>query len=475
MVLYETFVNKRQNLSSPFRWSRVPSAGEFGGPMGHTVESDEVSHRVSDPEESLPALIQKALAEILISTPFRASKQSQELMRFIVDKTLSGHAELLKERVIGSEVFGRRPDYDTNSDPIVRARVAEVRKRLALYYQTEQEKAVRISVPLGSFKATFERIDGNRVQLPSALPQVPELSQPPVEPRTSAIPHEVIGLALKPSPARFRARQWWIVIVALVVILIWAIQHNFPSPEARAFNQFWSPILDNPHRVLIYVGGNAVYQLSPSYLAAYYRQHPRSHTEEMGFESYIPLPQGTKIDGQDLFPAKDTFVTIGDVAAITKIEALLVRRNIQFSIRYGGDVAYGDLRESPTILVGAHNNSWTLSVTENLRYVFDGPGSIVDRSDRRKRWSASAGFTEDYAIASRILNSKTGTTVIAAAGVGYAGTQAAAEFLTNPQSISALVKSLPKGWEKKNIQIVLHTSVTNQLPGAPDIVATYCW
>jgi len=112
---------------------------------------------------------------------------------------------------------------------------------------------------------------------------------------------------------------------------------------------------------------------------------------------------------------------------------------------------------------------------ENLRYVFDGPSSVVDRSDSRRRWSASAGFTEDYAIVSRILNSKTGSTVIAAAGVGYAGTQSAAEFLTNPQSISALVKLLPKGWEKKNIQIVLHTSVTNQLPGAPDIVATYCW
>jgi hypothetical protein len=226
---------------------------------------------------------------------------------------------------------------------------------------------------------------------------------------------------------------------------------------------------------LIYVGGNAVYQLSPSFLAAYYRDHPRSNTEQMGYESYIPLPPGTKIDGHDLYPAKDTFVTIGDVAAITKIESLLVRRNRQFNIRYGGDVTYGDLRESPTILIGAHNNSWTLSVTENLRYVFDGPSDIVDRSDPRKRWSASAGFTEDYAIVSRMLNSKTGTTVIAAAGVGYAGTQAAAEFLTNPQSISVLVKSLPKGWEKKNIQIVLHTSVTNQLPGAPDVVATYCW
>ena len=65
--------------------------------------------------------------------------------------------------------------------------------------------------------------------------------------------------------------------------------------------------------------------------------------------------------------------------------------------------------------------------------------------------------------------------MIAVAGIGYAGTQAAADFLSNPQSISALAKSLPKGWEKKNIQIVLHTTVTNKLPGAPDVVATYCW
>ena len=443
--------------------------------MGRALESDETSQQVSARQEVPSSRIQEALAEMMSSSPFRSSKQSQELLQYIVDKSLSGHAELLKERVIGIEVFGRRADYDTNADPIVRARVAEVRKRLALYYQTEHGKGVRISVPHGSFKAIFERIDRNPVPLSSAPSHGPELSQPPAEVEVSAIPREVIGHDLKPASAKSRIRWWWVMIAAAVVILILAIQQNFPSPEGRAFNQFWSPVLENPHRVLIYVGGNAVYQLSSSYLDEYYRQHPRSHTEEMGFESYIPLPPGTKIDAQDLFPAKDIFVTIGDVAAITKIEAVLVRRNRQFDIRYGGDIAYGDLRESPTILVGAHNNSWTLTMTENLRYVFDGRNSIVDRSDPQRRWTSNAGFTEDYAIVSRVLNSKAGTTVIVAAGVGYPGTQAAAEFVTNPQSISALVKSFPKGWEKKNIQIVLHTTATNQLAGAPDVIATYCW
>jgi len=233
--------------------------------------------------------------------------------------------------------------------------------------------------------------------------------------------------------------------------------------------------LDSPHTALIYIGGNAVYQLSPSYMESYYKEHIPSQTEEMGYESYIQWPPGTKIDAQDLFPAKDTFVTIGDVAAITKIESLLLRRNRQFDIRFGGDVTYGDIRQSPTILIGAHNNSWTLVMTGNLRYVFAGRNAIVDSLDPQKRWSTSDFLTDDYAIISRVLNPKTGTRVIAVAGVGYAGTQAAAEFLTNPQSIAALVKTLPNGWEKKNLQIVLHTSVTNQHPGTADVVASSCW
>jgi hypothetical protein len=397
------------------------------------------------------------------------------LLQYIVNQTLAGHPEMLKERIIGANVFNRRPDYDTNDDPIVRARAAEVRKRLALYYQTAGKAAVRITVPSGSFKAIVEWNDRNSTHSSSAPPSGSEGGQLPDEVIAPPILHQFAEPGHKPSSVRFRTWRWWIVIAASGVILTWAIQHFFESPEQRAFNQFWSPILDNSRTVLIYTGSERVYTLSSSYVDAYYRQHSRSQTEKMGFESYIQLPPGTKIDAQDLSPAKDTFLTIGDVAAITKIVSMLVRRNRQFDIRYGSDVAYGDLRQSPTILIGAHNNSWTLTITENLRYIFDGQTGIVDRSDSRRHWSANADFTEDYAVVSRVLSSKTGTTVITVAGVGYAGTRAASEFLTNPQSISALVKTLPRGWEKKNIQIVLHTSVINQIPSAPDVVATYCW
>ena len=443
--------------------------------MGNTVERTDSPDRQEDSEIVPAAEVQWALSAVLQSTPFHSSKQSQELLQYIVDQTLSGHPEMLKERIIGASVFGRRPDYDTNEDPVVRSRAAEVRKRLAVYYQTVPNEHIRITIPSGSFRAVFEWANRSQAQLPANHANGPEWNHAPDESTTASALHEDAARGIMPAWAKSRRRKWWLAIVASLAILTWATLHYYTSPEERAFNQFWSPILDHSNPILIYIGSNAVYELSTSFQDKYFEQHPRSQSEAMGLESYLPLPPGTKLDIQDLYPAKDTYVTIGDVAATTRIVSMLVRREKQFDIRFASDVAFGDLRENPTILIGAHNNAWTITMTENLRYVFDGRNGIVDRTGTQKRWSTNNNFTDDYAIVSRVLNSKTGTSVITAAGIGHAGTRAAAEFLTNPQSLSALVKSLPKDWEKKNVQIVLHTTVINQLPSAPDIVATYCW
>lgn len=413
---------------------------------------------------------------MLTSSPFRSSRQCQELLKYIVDRSLSGHSELLKERVIGIEVFGRRPDYDTGSDPIVRARGAELRKRLALYYQTGHTQSVRICVPQGSFRATFERLETGSVPPPPLGLHEGALHEDPAEPIAPLLSRNAPQADGQHFPFRFRFGARWIIalVVALLAIIL-MVRLNLFSPEMRVYARFWSPILESSYPALIYVGGNAVYQLSPTYLAEYYKQHPQSQTEQMGLESYIPWPPGSKLDAQDLYPAKDTFVTIGDLAAISKIEVLLVRRNRQFDIRYGQDVSYGDLRQSPTILIGAHNNSWTLTMTGNLRYAFSGPNAIVDRFAPQKRWSTNDSFSDDYAIVSRLVNVKSGSKVFTVAGIGYAGTQTAADFLTNPRSIAELVRSLPRGWESRNLQVVLHTTVTDRIPNPPDVVAKYCW
>src|ERR1017187_9002397 len=169
--------------------------------MEHPVE-------VADPHdrqhglEGVPALeVQKTLSAIFQSTPFHSSKQSQELLQYIVDQSLADRMEMLKERVIGASVFDRRPDYDTNVDPIVRARAAEVRKRLAVYYQTAPEGAVRISIPSGSFRAIFEWTNRNAIHSQPAPQPGPEENQIHAESVTQLVPSEVAPPE-SPSPTR---------------------------------------------------------------------------------------------------------------------------------------------------------------------------------------------------------------------------------------------------------------------------------
>src|SRR4051794_20041636 len=85
------------------------------------------------PEEARRT-ISDALQEMVNSAPFRTSRQCQDLLRYIVVNSMEGKDESLRERIIGVQVFGRLPDYDQSEDPVVRIRAADVRKRIALYY-----------------------------------------------------------------------------------------------------------------------------------------------------------------------------------------------------------------------------------------------------------------------------------------------------------------------------------------------------
>src|ERR1700685_3269304 len=87
------------------------------------------------------------LHKVLVSPHFCNSKRYPALLQYIVEKTLAGEDDLLKERTLGVEVFDRHPSYDTNADTVVRYTAGEVRKRLSLYYSDLGRKAaIRISL-----------------------------------------------------------------------------------------------------------------------------------------------------------------------------------------------------------------------------------------------------------------------------------------------------------------------------------------
>jgi hypothetical protein len=67
-----------------------------------------------------PTAVHSQLAKILESPHFRNSKRSGSLLRFVVEATVAGDQNSLKERCIGAAVFGRETAYDTAQIPIIR-------------------------------------------------------------------------------------------------------------------------------------------------------------------------------------------------------------------------------------------------------------------------------------------------------------------------------------------------------------------
>jgi hypothetical protein len=82
---------------------------------------------------------------------------------------------------------------------------------------------------------------------------------------------------------------------------------------------------------------------------------------------------------------------------------------------------------------------------------------------------------DDYAVISRLTSSETGNFVLIIAGIDTYSNQAAADFLDDPQRMKALLVTLPKGWEKKNLQFVLHTSVIKDVPSVVNVEAVNIW
>ncbi len=105
-----------------------------------------------------PPDIQAALARVAGSGLFSRSGQLQRLLRFVVEETLAGRSERLKEYVIGVEVFGRPVSYDPRLDSLVRVEARRLRSALLAYYVGEgRADAVVIDLPKGSYVPSFRR------------------------------------------------------------------------------------------------------------------------------------------------------------------------------------------------------------------------------------------------------------------------------------------------------------------------------
>ena len=103
-----------------------------------------------------PELIRQELVRILQSDSFSRAGRLSRFLSFVVDQTLQGNSNRLKEYVLGVEVFDRKESFDPRLDPIVRVEAGRLRTKLQRYYQNEgRSDGIQIECPKGGYTPVF--------------------------------------------------------------------------------------------------------------------------------------------------------------------------------------------------------------------------------------------------------------------------------------------------------------------------------
>jgi hypothetical protein len=254
-------------------------------------------------------------------------------------------------------------------------------------------------------------------------------------------------------------------------------------PRKSELAEFWAPVFSSPQPVLISLAKPVLYRPSFALYRRFSRTHPGAfNTEVERLNQKLPLNPSEKIAWGDMISFPDFGVGSGDVYAAFRLSAQLGRMNKPTQVRIGDEFSFDDLRNSPAVIIGAFSNRWTLEMTSNLRFQFaekDGVFWIQDRTLPEKQWFCQVGknweVTQDFGIVSRLLDSRTGGVVMTVGGITAAGSDAAAQFISRPEYLAEGLRTAPPDWQKKNMQVVVQTTVIDSVAGAPHVVAAYFW
>ena len=333
------------------------------------------------------------------------------------------------------EVFGRAADYDTGNDSMVRVVANDVRKRLVQYYsQNKHEEELRIEIPLRSYVASF--------------------SFPRTETRQS-------------WPRAFKRilPSWYIwgplaAFAATLIILIALRPFLFPS----AIDRFWAPVLKNSHQILIGVGTPLKSDSLPGGSSA---------------------PGSAKMDDA-VTSEKYTDVGENDMKAVEELTAFLQGKGKTVVVRPTGAIQSADLQSRPMISLSRFLGNQLALLEPGFRFRFRRDDSrgvrwIEDKKDPSNlSWSvgtmsSSSQVNVDYALITRVWDQENGKWFIGISGLTGMSTRALSHMLIDRTAMATLNASLPKGWDQKNLQIVLEVKLTGGSPQVSRVCTSATW
>ena len=433
--------------------------------------------------------VREQLARMLGSHLFCQSRRYAPLLRFIVEESLQGRGEVLKERLLGIHVFHREPAYDTAADPIVRVTIAEIRRRIAQYYHDEaHEHELRIELPAGHYVAEFrpgratrisDEIELTFAQKPQPLGTV-ATSDPEQDAARSLLPLTTSTTAAPDAHEEPGQRRSWGRITGVVFLLVCAACGGAGAvlllrSRSAVQDAFWSAWLPPGKPILLCLPTDVgrhqgALTQAAAYLSGADQPKPR------------PSPPSTKLTFLEHETAGENVVFSDAVAGMRIVDAL-ARHKQDFHVRLNNSITLDDLRQGPAVLIGGLDNQWSLQAIAPLRYRFAGRDEggywISDAQDpNSRRWFLNlkqeyASVTRDYALIAFVHSAEAGQPQLVIAGIGMSGTMAAGEFVSDPSQMERLRNRLGSVFNERDFEVVLGTDVVHGISGPPKVLATW--
>lgn len=381
--------------------------------------------KLDSPEKSLDDLFQVSrtrvlehLDEICGSPYFIASKRCQQFLRYVIEEAVQGRGELIKERNIAHEVFGKGNNFEPGEYSLVRVKAGEVRKRLSDFYESTSPNGIRIELPVGSYVPRIH------------IQEISAASEP------MQTPTRAVGRQFD------RRKFMWVAGGALGLA---GAASLIPLLRERTapLDSLWRPVFATKAPLLIFIP---------------VMHEPNGDvTEWVGIGPAAALRRAADYLTAHHYPYRLRFGADLTFSQLSEQPSLLLGGfDVDWTLRMTRDLRFAPVLNRET-----------------------GERSFVDKQTNR-RWTAikrppNPYVDIDYGILCRIFDSSTGQIAFLAVGTQTFGTEGAANLLFYPELFSSVVKQAPANWETRNLQAVIRVSVIGTTPSTPELVATHFW
>ena len=405
----------------------------------YTGASNVLPAMKPEKEESL-----NELERLLQSRVLHGSETLKAFLRYVVLESINNQEGHLKEYTIAAEVFGRNSDYDPRNDSIVRVQAGRLRSKIQEYYATEgKHDKVLIDLPKGHYNAVFSYAQGGNGDSLTGV----EAVQPSV---VGTVALARASGHVETDPAH-RSRRGWIPFAALVgvclFLLFLTIKYSSEANRLRdsdkgktqadaqmdVLNPLWGQFLKSDEPILV------------SYSNTRFQGRP-----ETGMKLLKALDSQSPTEPRSSY-ITDHYTGVGEVMGIYSLGNLFSKATHSFKVKRSLLLTWDDLKftENIVVLGSPAENLFLRQLPQDQDFVFrvtkgdnqEERFGIVNLRPRRGEESvylnkddatSTSEISEDYAVISLLKGLETNHRLLILAGITTFGTQAAAEYVTNP-------------------------------------------